>query len=262
MRVSLIITTYNWKEALAVVLASAFRQTLLPMEIVVADDGSRSDTADLVASLGAEAPVPVLHSWQKDKGFRAAKSRNRAIRKARGDYILFVDGDMILDRRFVADHLAVARRGWFVQGPRALLGAALTTEVLATGRLHLPFAARGVGNKKNCLRSVWLSRLLSWQSTTLSGIRLCNFAFWREDAFRVNGFNEEFVGWGREDSEFVARLLNSGLKRRNLRFRALGYHLHHPMNDRGRLSLNDELLQSTIERQLVRCDRGLDQSDL
>ncbi len=261
MRVSLIITTYNWKEALAVVLASALRQTVLPMEIVVADDGSRSDTADLVARLGAEAPVPMLHSWQEDKGYRLAKSRNRAIRKACGDYILLIDGDMVLDRRFVADHLAVARRGRFVQGPRALLGAALTTEVLTTGRLRLPFAALGIGNKKNCLRSVWLSRLLSRQSTKLGGIRLCNFAFWREDAIRVNGFNEEFVGWGREDSEFVARLLNSGLKRHNLRFRALGYHLHHPMNDRSRLSLNDGLLHSTVEGRLVRCDRGLDHDD-
>lgn len=258
-RVSLIVTTYNWKEALALVLQSAFRQTMAPMEIVVADDGSRPDTAELIRSIAAQSPVPLVHSWQEDDGYRLAKSRNRAIVRAQGDYILLIDGDILLDRRFVADHLAVARTGRFVQGPRALLGEKLTKEVFASGALNIPLGARGVGNKKNCLRSELLSRLFSMKSARLQGTRLCNFAFWKADAFRVNGFNEDFVGWGREDSEFVARLLNCGVQRQNLKFRALGYHLHHPMNNRDRLALNDDLLQRTVAGRLTRCETGLDQ---
>lgn len=259
VRVSLIVTTYNWKEALALVLQSAFRQTLPPMEIVVADDGSRPDTAELIRDMAAQAPVPLVHSWQEDDGYRLAKSRNRALVRARGDYILLIDGDILLDRRFVADHLAVARTRQFVQGPRALLGDRLTAQVFASGALNIPLGARGVGNKKNCLRSELLSRLCSMKSARLQGTRLCNFAFWKADAFRVNGFNEDFIGWGREDSEFVARLLNSGVQRQNLKFRALGYHLHHPMNNRDRLALNDDLLQRTIEGRLTWCEAGLDQ---
>lgn len=259
VRVSLIVTTYNWKEALELVLRSAFDQTLAPMEIVVADDGSRPDTAELIRNMASQAPVPLVHSWQEDDGYRLAKSRNRAIARAQGDYILLIDGDILLDRRFAADHLAVARRGYFVQGPRALLGDKLTAQVFARGGLTIPLGARGVGNKKNCLRSELLSRLFSLKSTKLQGTRLCNFAFWKEDALRVNGFNEDFVGWGREDSEFVARLLNCGVQRQNLKFRALGYHLHHPMNNRDRLALNDDLLQRTIEGRLTWCKTGLDQ---
>lgn len=254
---SLIITTYNWKEALELVLRSAFGQTCLPLEIVVADDGSRPDTASLIRRLTPESPVPLVHVWQEDKGYRLAKNRNQGLVQTQGDYILLIDGDIVLHPRFVADHLAVARPGWFVQGPRALLNAEVTHRSMVAGRLRIPHTLGGIGNKKNCVRSEWLSRMFSWESRTMRSIRLCNFAFWKEDAFRVNGFNEEFEGWGREDSEFVARLFNSGVRRKNLKFRALGYHLHHPMNARNRLAYNDELLQRTIDGRLVWCEKGL-----
>jgi len=255
--VSLLVTTYNWKEALELVLRSVFCQTRLPSEIVVADDGSRPDTASLVRRLESESPVPLIHVWQEDKGFRAARVRNKAIMQTQGEYIIFADGDIVLDSKFVQDHLSVARVGWFVQGPRTLLNKKLTKLSLTTGRLQIPRFLQGIGNKKNCLRSKVLSRLFSWESGNLRGIRLCNFAIWREDAFRVNGFNEDFEGWGREDSEFVVRLFNSGVRRQNLKFRALGYHLDHPMNARNRLAFNDDLLRKTIEGRLVRCEHGL-----
>jgi predicted glycosyltransferase involved in capsule biosynthesis len=97
------------------------------------------------------------------------------------------------------------------------------------------------------------------KSTRIRGVKTCNFAFWRRDAIQVNGFNEEFVGWGREDSEFTVRLLNVGLKRQNVRFNALAYHLYHPISDRKHLPENDRILQKTIERRLTWCAQGLDQ---
>ena len=93
----------------------------------------------------------------------------------------------------------------------------------------------------------------------MTGVRTCNFAFWRRDAIGINGFNEEFVGWGREDSEFTARLINYGLVRRNIKFNALAYHLYHPMNDRSHLNDNDRLLQETIEQKRCWCEQGLSQ---
>lgn len=259
MDISLIITTYNWKEALRLSLESALLQTLPPLEIVVADDGSRPDTTDLVRSLAASSPVPVIHSWQEDKGFRLARSRNKAIAKARGEYIILIDGDILLHRHFIEDHLAYARPGAFVQGTRVLLGKELSRQILESGRLALPSFARGVENKKNCLRSPLLARLCSFTSRRLPGIKTCNFAFWKKDALAINGFNEEFVGWGREDSEFTARLLNSGVLRQNLKFLALGYHLFHPMNTRERLPINDAILKRTIDQRLRWCERGIDQ---
>ena len=201
----------------------------------------------------------MIHSWQEDLGFRLAMSRNRAIARARGAYIILIDGDIVVDRRFVEDHRDFARMGHFVQGTRVLLGPELTERVLTSGELRWPLLARGVENRKNCVRSLLLARLFSFRSRRLPGVKTCNFAFWREDALAINGFNEEFVGWGREDSEFTARLLNTGVRRQNLKFCALGYHLHHSMNERDRLVINDSILRRTIDEKLRRCERGVDQ---
>jgi len=259
MQISLIITTYNWKEALQLSLQSVLTQTLLPMEIIVADDGSQSDTADLVQRFGETSSIPVVHSWQEDKGFRLASSRNKAIAITKGDYIILIDGDIMLEPHFIADHRAFANPGHFVQGGRVLLGQELSATALKSGHLRLPFFAMGVENKKNCLRSVLLARLFSFKSAGLRGIKTCNCAFWKQDAISVNGFNEDFVGWGREDSEFAARLMNYGIKRQNVKFYALGYHLWHPVNARNRLTVNDGILKKTIEKQLQWCERGIDQ---
>jgi glycosyltransferase involved in cell wall biosynthesis len=259
MQLSLIITTYNWKEALEVSLLSAFQQTILPGEIIVADDGSRPDTGDVVERMASLSPVPVVHSWQEDKGFRLARSRNRAIARARGKYIVLMDGDIVLERHFIEDHLRFARPGFFIQGTRALLSRELSAQVLANKAMLAAFCRRGVENRKNCLRSQVLASLFSFTSRSLAGVKTCNFAFHKQAAIDVNGFNEEFIGWGREDSEFTVRLLNSGIRRRNMKFNGLAYHLYHPMNDRTRLENNDEILRQTIERRLTWCAKGLDQ---
>ena len=259
MNISLIITTYNWKEALQISLQSALDQTLSPLEIIVADDGSGPETAELVQKMGSSSPIPVHHSWQEDCGFRVARSRNKAIAMARGEYLILIDGDMVLEPHFVADHCRHARSGFFVQGSRVLLNQSFTKQLLANGSPGISLGSNCMGNRKNSLRSPFLARMFSTKSKRLPGIRSCNFAFWKEDALRVNGFNEAFVGWGREDSEFAARLLNYGLSRRNLRFQAIGYHLHHPMNTREGLTANQELLRKTIEEKRLWCEQGLSQ---
>src|SRR5687767_9054063 len=104
MKTSLIITTYNWKEALDLTLRSVARQVEMPDEVLVADDGSRPDTGELIRAWAQRLPVPVRHIWQEDLGFRLARSRNRAIAAATGEYIVIVDGDMALHSHFIADH--------------------------------------------------------------------------------------------------------------------------------------------------------------
>jgi glycosyltransferase involved in cell wall biosynthesis len=259
LKISLIVTTYNWKEALEVSLCSALNQTCLPHEIIVADDGSRPDTAQLVGRIAESAPVPVVHSWQEDKGFRLARSRNRAIARASGDYIVLIDGDIVLEKCFIEDHQKFSRPGYFIQGTRVLLNEKFSAEVLKRKAMNTTFCLSGVENKKNCLRSNLLARLFSFRSLGLRGIKTCNFAFLKDDAVAVNGFNEDFIGWGREDSEFTVRLLNSGVKRQNMKFNGLAYHLYHPMNDRTRLETNDRILQNTRSRKLAWCERGIDQ---
>jgi glycosyltransferase involved in cell wall biosynthesis len=258
LKVSLIVTTYNWKEALELVLLSAFRQSRLPDEILVADDGSREDTRDLVLSMEAQSPVPLHHVWQEDRGFRAAAIRNKAIAKTTGNYLLLIDGDIILHPDFVHDHCRAARPHSFIQGSRVLLGQAKTAQVMACRQLHFSYLESGLANRKNGLRWQFLSGLCARRRRSLTGIRTCNFAVWRDDVLRVNGFNEEFVGWGREDSEFAVRLMNSGIARRNLRFGGVGYHLFHPEHPRSDLARNDEMLRQARESRSTRCEKGLD----
>ena len=257
MNISVIITTYNWPEALALSLKSIFTQKRLPLEVIVADDGSTSQTAEMIRDIAADAPIPVIHSRQEDKGFRLARSRNRAIARARGEYVILVDGDILAEHHFVHDHHRFARPGFFVQGTRVLLTKQLSKQILRTGELSASCYSSGVGNRKNCLRSNMLANIFSFKSRRLRGIKTCNFAFWRKDAIRVNGFNEDFVGWGREDSEFTVRLMNIGLRRQNVKFNALAYHLYHSKSDRRLLSVNDKILEQTISKKLSWCEHGL-----
>ena len=121
MRVSLIITTYNWPESLKLVLKSIESQKMAPDEVIVADDGSSVETKELVCEFQKDSNLNLVHSWQEDKGFRVAKSRNQAIAISKGDYIILVDGDMILHSNFVYDHIKNAQSNYFVQGTRVFL---------------------------------------------------------------------------------------------------------------------------------------------
>jgi glycosyltransferase involved in cell wall biosynthesis len=262
MNTSLIITTYNRKDALALVLTSVSRQRVLPDEVIVADDGSRGDTREMLETVARNFPAPLRHSWQEDDGFRAARSRNRAIAAARGDYILLLDGDMVLHPEFIADHLRAAKHGCFVQGSRVLTSAKLSTQLLAEGRVTIPFFASGIERRRNALRLPWLSDLHLRRSERNSwprGIKTCNQGWWRTDLIAVNGLDERMIGWGREDDELAARALHSGLRCRQLRFAGLAYHLHHPERHQDGASRNDIYLQETRDKRATRAALGIDQ---
>ena len=104
MRVSLVITTYNRPDALLLVLKSVEAQSRLPSSVIIADDGSDKNTKKLIKNFQLTTCLKIIHSWQKDKGFRAAKSRNKAIAESKADYIILVDGDMVLHHNFINDH--------------------------------------------------------------------------------------------------------------------------------------------------------------
>ena len=257
MTVSLIITTYNWPEALEVVIKSALDQSILPNEIIIADDGSGTATSQLIQDLAKTSPVPMYHAWQEDKGFRAASARNNAIRQASCNYLILIDGDMLLHETFIEDHISCAQRDTFVQGSRVLLSEEKTREVLFRKVYRFSFFERGLKNRKNTIYSRMLCKLFSKQRKSIKGIKTCNFALYAEDAYKVNGFNECFVGWGREDSEFAVRLMNAGIARRDVKFNAIAYHLYHMENTREALPSNDKILYDAVTLKKRWCEKGL-----
>lgn len=255
--ISLIISTYNWPEALNQTLISVKNQVLLPNEVIIADDGSGDETRQLIEKYQKDFPVPIIHSWIEDKGFRLAKSRNEALKIARFDYIVQVDGDLYLNKLFIKDHADFAEKNCFVRGSRVLLNKKATSS-LFSGKIKAPNVLRtGTTNFFNGVRMPLLRNILAKKSRSIAGIRGCNMGYWRKDAILANGYNEEIEGWGREDSEFIARLINNGHYKRNLRLGAVQYHIYHKEYDRTLLNKNDSILKSTIENKVKVCQNGI-----
>jgi glycosyltransferase involved in cell wall biosynthesis len=258
-KLGLIINTHNQPEYLARVLNAVSQQSSLPEEVLLADDGSGEETREVLRAWAAKQSFGCEHLWQKNEGFRRSRILNQSIAKAQSDYLVFLDGDTVPHPQFIADHRELAQRGWFVQGHRALVERkaaqyfGLGDFAAARRRALFQWQLSGV---KNAFR--W-PRPLRKARTDLRGVRGCNLAIWREDLIRTNGYNEAFVGWGREDSELALRLMNSGVRRLDVRGRALCYHLWHPPASRTRLPTNDELLEQAKRENAVRCALGLNQ---
>jgi glycosyltransferase involved in cell wall biosynthesis len=259
MRISVAVITYNWPQALELVLHSLAQQTELPYEVIVTDDGSGEETRELLKRMSRDYPTRLVHLWQPDEGARMSRARNRAIAAAQGDYVVLLDGDMVTERHFIADHRAFARAGCFVQGSRVLTNERLAAQMMAEQRTMLGFFAHGIERRRNSLRLPPIARIYARPGRRRRGIKSCNMAFWRKDLLRLNGFNEAMTGWGREDTELAIRAFHAGLLRRDLRFSALAFHLHHSSRKNIINNPNDRIVAATLASGGVRCSVGLDQ---
>ena len=254
---AIVITTYNWPEALNLVLSSASIQRVMPSEIHIADDGSTGETARLIEVWNQQLPIPVSHHWQQDDGFRPNPVRNEAIANCSSDLVITLDGDMVMHPDFVADHLEFSKPGCFIQSRRVRLSESLTARALRDGKFEFSITTKGVRRRTQAIRNCMLARLTSSVDRSFRHIRGANMSIWRKDLIAVNGLNEDFVGWGFEDHELIARLYHSGLKRIYLRQAALAYHLEHADNDRHRKSVNQGIFEQSIREHLVRASNGL-----
>ncbi|MCA4898879.1 MAG: glycosyltransferase family 2 protein [Bacteroidota bacterium] len=257
LKISLIITTYNRKDALELVLMSVMTQSCLPNEVIIADDGSTDDTRKLIEFYQSIFPIPLVHCWHEDLGFRLSAIRNKAIARAKHEYIVMIDGDIVLPANFIKGHKEHAWRGQFIQGSRVLLLKRTTEKMLGTKKMRITPFTRDIDNRLNAIESNLLSALFSYFRSGHTNVRGANLSFWRDDLLTVNGFNEDFVGWGREDSEFAVRMNNAGIKRKHVKFAAFGYHLYHPENSRKQLPINDAILLRTIQEKKSRCENGI-----
>jgi len=259
MRVALIITTYERPDALAAALHRVERQRIAPDEVIIADDGSGASTAELIAGFTRLSRVPVHSVRQDHEGFRVARLRNLAIAAAKSEYLLFVDGDMLLHEEFVADHARLARRGWFTQGVRIHADFGLTRTLVEHPEIKPGFFSPGLGGLRRAylLHSPAAGSVMRRLANGLVAVKSCNFGAWRDDLVRVNGFNEAFEGWGPEDKELALRFEHAGVRRQTLLFGGIATHLHHPAASRAALPANLALLEQTRRQRLIRCEKGL-----
>jgi glycosyltransferase involved in cell wall biosynthesis len=263
--ISVIVTTYNREDALAAVLRSLAGQGDRDFEVIVADDGSGPATTELVLRWQGKVGRRFEHVWQDDRGFRAAEIRNRAILAARGAYCIFLDGDCLARPDFVATHRQLAAAGTFVTGNRILMSSALTARVLKEGLEPerwrfgewLTQRLQGGINRLAALLRLPLGPLRRLRQGRWEGARSCNLAVWRADLDRVDGFDADYSGWGKEDSDIIVRLLHAGLRRKDGMFATGVLHLWHPEADRGSLAANERKLSDSLSGDRIRARRGL-----
>ena len=238
MKTSLVIATYNWPEALELVLLSVLKQSIIPDEVLIADDGSTIETQVLIKLYSSKFQAGIKHVWQEDKGFQQTSILNKSVSESKGEYIIQIDGDIIMHKHFIRDHIK-------------------TKQSILHSNINFSFFEKGIKNRINCIHSSLLARLLSQKNKTLKGTRGCNFSFWKEGFIKANGYNEDMNSWGKEDTELSVRLMNNGMQKIKLKCLAVCYHLHHTISSRTGLNINNTILNLAINNKTKFCTNGI-----
>lgn len=256
---SLILSTYNRPDALSLCLQSIAKQTILPDEVIIGDDGSREETRNLIKEFQKDFPVPLIHLWHEDNGFRLAMCRNKSVALCKSEYIIEIDGDLILSENFVKDHLTFAKPGYFLKGGRVNINATETDQLCQTRRYKkINFFSKGLLRRINSIRNIPVSRYLldRYKKNGIQGLG-CNMSFWKSDFIRINGYDEFFIGWGGEDYDFAFRMINSGVKRMYMKFSGIVYHLWHEDKHMQNKDKNFDYYHNVVKEGRVRTQEGI-----
>ncbi len=267
MRISIIISTYNRPDALMCVLGSLNQQDCMLFEVVVADDGSTEDTKLAIDQFREKAKYTIHHVWQKDEGFRLAQIRNKAVAKSSEEYLIFLDGDCVVFPDYISKHIELAELGYFVRGSRIMLSEDYTNEFIAKeiqtsditlGKLFQLKLGKKI-NRILPLARLKLGTIRKLKKTAWYGAKGCNIAIWRSDYYAVDGFDERYVGWGREDSDIVIRLIRNNVYRKEGIYAVSVLHLWHKESDRASLTKNDDKIAALQNSNETRAKLGLSQ---
>lgn len=259
MKTALLISTYNWTNALDLVFRSVLAQTQFPNEILIADDGSRADTKALIEDFSRKTSVPVKHFWQEDQGFRKSKILNKAIAGTQADYIIQIDGDCIMHKEFIKDHIQNTQLNTYLYGSRVNILPDAVERVFENKTISFNVFSKEIKNKTRTLHIPFLSKLYQPHQDISRKFRGCNVSYWKKDFVEINGYNEDFEGWGREDSDLVIRMGNKGVLAKRLRYAGIVFHIHHKISSKHNLELNDAIEQKTICEKIIRIPNGVDQ---
>lgn len=235
MAPSIIISTYNNSTWLEKVLWGYQCQTHRDFDIIIADDGSNETTRELITRYQALTPQKITHVWHEDNGFQKSAILNKAIQSSQSEYLIFTDGDCIPRWDFIQQHLALAEENTFLSGGYCKLPMDLSTSLtklnIASGEAFDTQWLKEQGfDEKSSLFKLGLgeksSQIVDKLSPTKATWNGCNASTWKEYILTVNGHNET-MQYGGEDREMGMRLINSGIKAKQIRNRALSLHLDH-----------------------------------
>ncbi|MFC4817034.1 MULTISPECIES: glycosyltransferase family 2 protein [unclassified Flavobacterium] len=235
MKISVVVSTYNAEEWLEKVLIGYSVQTYKDFEVIIADDGSRQSTKDLIDKYAAEYPVPLRHLWHEDMGYRRQEILNVAIVDAAYEYIIMTDGDCIPRKDFVEIHAKQAQKGKFLSGGYCKLPMTtskyITKEDIVSGKCFnvkwlKSIDKLGFSNVLKLGSTTIAAKALDFFSPTTPSFNNCNSSGFKEDMIAVNGYDER-MKYGGPDREFGERLENYGVKGKQIRHKAIVLHLDH-----------------------------------
>ncbi len=259
VKCTLVAPTYNWPEALNLLLKSVMHQSRLPDEVIIADDGSTQETKAVIDRYKHIFPVPLIHIWHEDEGNQKPKIMNKAIAMANYDYIIEIDGDIIMHKHFVRDHLRFAEKGYYLYGSRVNIQKPHLADLFKNEQIKFNFFSKGIKKRGRTIHFPLFSSFIKPVEERSRKLRGCNMSFWREDFIRINGFNEELVGWGIDDSEMVQRLHNIGVKGKRLKHAGLAYHIYHKEQSKSHLDINLAIEKQAEEEKIKYAEKGVDQ---
>ena len=265
---TIIVSVYDNIDALRTVLYALQNQTIDRFEIVISEDGESTAIRDFIDSVKPKFNN-LIHTSQKDLGFRKNAALNRAIIAATTDYLVFIDGDCVPHKRFMESHLKNAEPGTVCSGRRAELGPMLshhlTTHPNFYHTINNPFFYSLISfpalldHAKNFEAGVYSNLIHRFHKHKKPNILGCNFSCYKNDLIKINGFNEEYTSPGiGEDTDLSWRLHQIGIDVKNIKFLAPIFHLHHEHKFKAS-AVNKSLLEETIRNRTVVCEIGLNQ---
>jgi glycosyltransferase involved in cell wall biosynthesis len=268
-KIGVIISTYNNPEWLKKTLWGYLCQTRPADEIIIADDGSREDTRLLIESF--KNKLPIKHVWHEDNGFRKTEILNKALVASTADYLVFTDQDCVPRADFLETHERYAQKGYFLSGGYFRLtvdtSQKLTQDEIVSGEA---FGLKWFRKQKQpvtfkfakLINNRRFSRFMNIITPAKATWNGCNSSGWRTDLLYVNGFNED-MKYGGEDREFGERLMNWGIKAKQIRYSAILLHLDHPRpyKNREAIAKNLEIRRNTRKNRVVKTSAGIEKSE-
>jgi glycosyltransferase involved in cell wall biosynthesis len=267
MNISVIISTYNQPKWLEKALWAWAQQTHPSFEVLVADDGSGEETQDLIQQMSRKVNYPLKHIWHEDRGFQKCEILNKAILESSYDYLLFTDGDCLPRADLLAIHASFAEEGYFLSGSYLKLTKAVSDSItrsdLESGDIFSPeeLIKRGQPKTSKMLKlkpvSV-LTPIFDWLTSTKATWNGHCSSGWKTDILAVNGHNET-MKYGGEDRELGERLINFGIKAKQIRHHSCLLHLDHPRSyvDPQLVATNKQIRKMVVKNKITWTDHGI-----
>lgn len=265
---SIIISTYNSPAWLEKVLLGYNNQTYRMFELVIADDGSGEETKVLIDKISDEVFYPILHVWHEDKGFQKSQILNKAIVKCNTPYIIMSDGDCIPRKDFVEQHVKYREKGYFLSGGYFMLPMDIS-ELIGRNNIYSEDCFDVAWLKKHGLKSSFknnklsagtvLAAFLNRVTPTNASWNGHNASGWKEDIVSINGFDER-MQYGGQDRELGERLMNYGVKSKQIRYNAVVIHLDHPRGYKNQESIdkNRAIRKETHDEKKIWTEYGIE----